>query len=256
MTLSPAYLLVAHGSRDPRPGREIARLGRHLSRRLPDTPVGTAALECQPQPLHQQLQQFSDRVGRPVHLLPLFLLPGVHVKEDIPEEVELARQNLPSDRPIEVLPYLGGHTHLADVVRCRMQNDQNACDAWILIAHGSRRPGGNASVENLVSLIDTALSFPVLPAYWSVHPSLDSQLQHLIAAGHRRIGIFPYFLCQGGITDAITEQLHQFHHQHPQTHLHLTQPLCASAELVDLLMELAQVRSPQRSVTFSHPLAG
>lgn len=246
MTLSPAYLLVAHGSRDPRPGREIARLGRRLSRRLPDTPVGTAALECQPQPLHQQLQQFSDRMGRPVRLLPLFLLPGVHVKEDIPEEVELARQNLPSDRSIEILPYLGGETRLSDVVGRRLRNDANACDAWVLIAHGSRRPGGNASVEALVSVIDTP--FPVLPAYWSVPPSLNTQLEHLIAAGHRRIGVFPYFLCQGGITDAISQQLHQFHQQHAQIHLHMTQPLCASAELVDLLVELTEVRS--------HPLAG
>ncbi|NEP61366.1 MAG: sirohydrochlorin chelatase, partial [Symploca sp. SIO2G7] len=60
--------------------------------------VGTATLELAPSPLHEQIQQFANlalRVGcQEVQLLPLFLLPGVHVMEDIPAEAAQAQANL------------------------------------------------------------------------------------------------------------------------------------------------------------------
>jgi len=41
----------------------------------------------------------------------------------------------------------------------------------------------------------------VMPAYWAV-PRLELRVKELVNAGHRQIGILPYFPL-GGITDAI-----------------------------------------------------
>src|SRR5512146_3174245 len=106
-----AYLLVAHGSRDPRPQIALEALGQRVQKALTQaTPtlvavpssmaaqpnahlVQTACLELQPQPLHQQIQEFAEQAIAAhiptLEIMPLFLLPGVHVMDDIPGEVAI-----------------------------------------------------------------------------------------------------------------------------------------------------------------------
>lgn len=232
---SPAYLLVAHGSRDPRPAQIVDHLADVMAARLGGHPVGTAALDCQPQPLHEQLQRFCQQVQRPVQILPLFLLPGVHVKEDIPEEVAIARSHLPDSQTIEILPYLGSHEGLSQVLREQIQA-QPDCQAWILLAHGSRRPGGNAPIEALAAQLPEQVGRPVRPAYWSVEPSLETQLDDYQQAGYERVGVLPYFLCPGGLTDAIGEQLRS----RSGPHLYLSETLSESQHLIEVLLDLCQ----------------
>ncbi|MCS6814190.1 MAG: CbiX/SirB N-terminal domain-containing protein, partial [Cyanobacteria bacterium] len=101
-----AIVLLAHGSRDPRPQLALTTLAEQVQQRLAHSMgvalqeilVSVAWLELAPKPLHQQLvdlAQQASRAGRSrLHILPLFLLPGVHVMEDIPAEVTLASQLL------------------------------------------------------------------------------------------------------------------------------------------------------------------
>lgn len=232
---SPAYLLVAHGSRDPRPGGIVNHLAAQMRKRLGEHPVGTAALDCQPQPLHEQLETFCRQVQCPVQILPLFLLPGVHVREDIPEEVAIARSHLPKSQTIEILPYLGSHRGLSNVLREQIQA-QPEYQAWLLLAHGSRRPGGNAPIEAIAAQLPQQVGRPVRPAYWSVEPSLEAQLDDYQQAGYERVGVLPYFLCPGGLTDAIGEQLRS----RPGLHLYLSETLSEAPDLIEVLLDLSQ----------------
>lgn len=287
LKLPSAYLLVTHGSRDPRPQaavEELARLlienikllesslpknAQRLAKKLdalgvqPDSfdlttstisssessflpqelRVGTACLECHPLALHVQIQQFCDRIlaslpvnhpstVKPLHLqiLPLFLLPGVHVKEDIPAEVAIARKHLDTRLSIDLRPHLGSHPNLSSLLT--NQRISSSADAWILLSHGSRRTGGNAPVEAL------AKQLGVVPAYWSVSPDLKSRIQELAHIGHRRVGIIPYFLFAGAITDAIAQVVDQLSQTFPTVDLQLTPPLGASSELAELVFDL------------------
>jgi sirohydrochlorin ferrochelatase len=280
-----AYLLIAHGSRDPRPQAAIEVLSEHFAQTMQhdleslatgrgygaidwdDSAketvvltascqdaatkhtkplVGTAFLECQPLPLHQQIEQFCDTVrasltasddrATPFKLviLPLFLLPGVHVMEDIPAEIALAQQALGDAIELELRPAIGAHPGLHRLVTECMS--AQPVEAWILLSHGSRRPQGNEPVEALAERLG------ILTAYWSVPPSLESRLQELSQLGLRHIGILPYFLFAGGITDAIAQTVETLTQQFPTLNLHLAHPLSASSALTDLLVDLAQDR--------------
>ncbi|TVR14753.1 MAG: sirohydrochlorin chelatase [Phormidium sp. GEM2.Bin31] len=232
---SPAYVLVAHGSRDPRPDQIVAHLANLMGQELGNCPVGTAALDCQPEPLHQQLLNFYQQVQRPLRILPLFLLPGVHVKEDIPSEVAIARSQLPQTASLEILPYLGSHGRLCQVLQGQIQAAP-PCQAWVLMAHGSRRPGGNAPIEALAAQLPQRVGVPVQAAYWSVDPRLEQQLQKYEQAGYDRVGVLPYFLCPGGLTDAIAEKLEAI--ARPQ--VILTDTLSQRGDLIHILLELCQ----------------
>ena len=232
--LSNAYLLVSHGSRDPRPQVAIEQLADRLrlhletisSIKLPIL-VGTAQLELAAQPLHLQISEFARQciqigISRIV-ILPLFLIPGVHVMEDIPAEIVLATEKIGDFVKLEVAPFLGLNPDFADLFGA---NRSSLPSQSIILAHGSRKTGGNAIVEQLANRLD------LTAAYWSVAPNLADTVAKLVATGATEIGILPYFLFAGGITDAIEKLVLELRARYPQVQLRLGEPIGNSPELV------------------------
>ncbi|MCY6490518.1 sirohydrochlorin chelatase [Leptolyngbya sp. GGD] len=221
-----AYLLVTHGSRDIRPQIAIDQLRDRIEQQL-STPVGAAVLECAPTPLHEQIEEFSRQHPdlSQIQIVPLFLLPGVHVMEDIPEQIAIARSNISAE--LKVMPHLGSYAGLEKVLAKRIR--QIPSDARILLSHGSRRPGGNAVIEELATAIDA------VSAYWSVEPKLDSRLAEL--QGCQEIVILPYFLFSGGITDAISASVQTLAEKYPDSSLHLLSAFDFCEDLVNLIVE-------------------
>jgi sirohydrochlorin cobaltochelatase len=231
-----AYLLVFHGSRDPRPDMAMHQLARLVCEQLPENQqmVGVAALELSSQPLNAQIRQFAQTALASgysrVKIVPLFLLPGVHVMADIPAEVALAQEAIGEDFIIDLLPYLGTHPGLGKLLTQPLVNIK--AKASILLAHGSRRPGSHQQ------LTATAESLGAVIAFWALPPSLESQVKELVAAGYREIAILSYFLFAGGITDAIAKSVEELKLQFPAVTFRLTPPLGASAELAELIRDL------------------
>jgi sirohydrochlorin cobaltochelatase len=250
--LQSAYLLITHGSRDPRPQHALEQLAalvtQDLSLRFPSPKlaplVGTAVLELAALTLHEQIQQFAETaiaVGYPkITLLPLFLLPGVHVMEDIPAEVAIAQAKIQAqiqEISLELAPHLGSYPELAAVLS--QSASQLIASDRILMAHGSRRSGANQPIEAI------AAALQALPAYWSVSPGLPEQISQLVAQGCTRIAILPYFLFAGGITDAIAQQVSQLAQQFPQTRLELGNPIGTTPALAQLIVD--RLVKPQKS---------
>ena len=200
--------------------------------------VYAAYLECHPLPLHQQIEQIAQQLqaANPLkkpslRLIPVFLLPGVHLREDIPAEIAQVHQALGDGVKLDVTDHLGSHSGLRQLLSDRMS--LFSMEAWILIAHGSRRLNANHPIAALADDIGAAV------AYWSTSPNLESRLQECVVSGCRRIGVLPYFLFHGGITDAIAQSINQFSQQHPTLKITFTDPLNANTGLVDLLIDLA-----------------
>jgi len=251
-------LLVAHGSRDPRPQIGLEQLARRLQARLaaPEgashLPVSdgvstavatasasstalvrTASLELAPLQLHQRIvqvaQEASSAGASQLQIVPLFLLPGVHLKQDIPAEVARAQQTLAGRMPLRLRSHLGSRPSMQHLLARRFE--RQAAPARVLLAHGSRRPGSNQPVEAMAARLGA------VAAYWSVAPTLGERLASLAQQGNEQIAIVPYFLFPGGITDAIAERVAQLRSAQPQLSLQLDEPLGATDELADAICE-------------------
>jgi sirohydrochlorin ferrochelatase len=233
---------VAHGSRDPRSHQALAQFAHLFAHRvahrygLPEFPsVHTATLEFG-LPLAIQIQHLATAlVSAPeptlnlvaLKILPLFLLPGTHVRVDIPQAVATAQPQV--GLPLTLSPYLGSHGGMV-----RFLGDRLAAytpQPWLLLAHGSRYPGGNAAITALATQLQAT------PVFWSVGPTLEMGLRALVAQGHPRVGILPYFLFSGSITDAIITRVDQLRSKFTQTDIHLISPLEPSPALADLLTD-------------------
>jgi sirohydrochlorin cobaltochelatase len=238
--LPNAYLLVSHGSRDPRPQVAASALAEQLRLQLAavsaiESPslVATAQLELADRPLHLQISEFTQHctavgIGRIV-ILPLFLIPGVHVSEDIPAEIVLAEQLIGDRVQLAVAPFLGANPDFAALFGA---NRDVLPQHSIILAHGSRKAGGNAIVAALASKLNLAA------AYWSVSPSLSDTVAELVATGATEIGILPYFLFVGGITDAIEKLVAELSEQHPQVQLRLGEPIGNNPALVGTICQI------------------
>lgn len=252
LALNSTYLLVSHGSRDPRPQVALGQLAQGLEKRLAARVsassnfsgeasfgmplVGVGTLELGPTSLDAQIKQFSEQtlsIGLThIQLLPLFLLPGIHVKEDIPAAVNQAQQSIGPNVRIELRPHLGTHPGMSHLIANQMAD--SSVEAWILLAHGSRRWGGNRPIEAMANQLQA------VPAYWSIAPSLETRVTELVTAGCQRIGIMPYFLFSGSTTDAIAQEVARLNQEFPQQ-LKLTTPLEPGEELIDLILDLTQL---------------
>jgi sirohydrochlorin cobaltochelatase len=229
--LSSAYLLVSHGSRDPRPQIAINHLAQQLSQWLQQSSplqnihVGTAQLELGDKPLHVQIVEFAHSCGaNKIVVCPLFLVPGVHVMEDIPAEVAIARGEVGLE--VVVTPFLGACGDLADMFA---QHRLTMPERAILLAHGSRREHGNDGLEKLATRLD------VRNAYWSIEPSLTDRSIEYIESGATEMGILLYFLFAGGITDAIGKSVAELRQKFPHVKFSLGEPIGDRPELVETI---------------------
>ena len=299
MVASTAYLLVSHGSRDPRPqvamdhlsslvsdrlinsifsidrstlqarsraiassenvllyaGEEKATrrntvlLERSSSGVLPELQVGkcrdvrslekrvivdTACLEFAPVELSEHIRQLGERLVamgvRELKILPVFLMAGMHVKQDLPEAIAAAKASLDGAIELTVCSHLGSHPQMGLLLSQRLEqvNTQQA----LLVAHGSRRPKGNRKI----ALLGRQMEMKV--AYWAVPPDIESQVIDLIQGGCQQITILPYFLFPGGITDAIAHRTEELAERFPKTSIRLLPPLGATDEIADIACDL------------------
>jgi sirohydrochlorin cobaltochelatase len=246
-----AYFLIAHGSRDSRSRQALEACVLLVRQELaadetlsnPWPLVGSGVLEFGDRPLSEQIATFAQAAARDgvetVYLLPLFLMLGNHVQQDLPDAIQQAQAQTAGINLV-LCPSLGSHPDLGQLVQERMA--ENHCDRWLLLAHGTRRTGGNAPIAALADQLGA------VPSYWSTEPSLETQLQAIASyqesaessppqGSPQRIGIVPYFLFTGSIIDAIGETVSQLRSKFPKLELQITHPLNPSPLLAKLLLD-------------------
>lgn len=118
--MKTAILLVGHGSRVAGASAALRRIAGQL-RALPGFAlVEVCFCERQPPDVQAGIDACVGAGARRIVLCPYFLFAGVHLRDDLPRELERARQRHPGVEMVLAEP-LGEHPLLADVVaqRCR-----------------------------------------------------------------------------------------------------------------------------------------
>jgi sirohydrochlorin cobaltochelatase len=242
-----AYFLVAHGSPDPRPGGAIARLAAAVGASLATVRtgceggelVGHGALECVPVPLAEQLGEFGRRAaaaGRSrVKVVPLFLQAGVHARQDVPEAVAAARSPVALEvlDPVGLHPAFGGAIARWVAAIRTIEGDLEKSLPLMVLAHGSRRAGGNGPVEAIAAQVGA------IAAYWTVEPGWQGQALAL-GGGERcdRAIVLPYFLFAGSLTDAIADALADWNRAGRGPQLRLGSAIAATEDGIEALAQV------------------
>ncbi len=109
--MKSAYLLIAHGSREAEAGRSFKALVKKFSELRPKCLVEGAFLQISKPTVPQAIKKCAAAGAGRIFVIPLFLFPGRHVKEDIPRYIEEAKIRNPAvdfhyARPLAEMPGL------------------------------------------------------------------------------------------------------------------------------------------------------
>ncbi|KFG75641.1 sirohydrochlorin chelatase [Streptomyces mutabilis] len=191
---TPALVVVAHGSRDPRAPRTVRALLDRVRALRPDLAVHLGHIELNAPLLPDTLAALGDRDAV---LVPLLLSRGHHVKRDVPEAAAAAPARTRVAAP------LGPHPLLVDALHDRLLEagwpaHAGPEHAVVLAAAGSRAPQSRTDTARTAAALSARLGVPVLPAYASAAtPTVPEAVRALTARGHRRVAVAACFTAPG-----------------------------------------------------------
>jgi sirohydrochlorin ferrochelatase len=113
--MTRALLLVDHGSRHAEAHAHLERLASRIAELAPDWQVQVAHLELAEPSIPDGIDACVRAGAREVRVLPLFLLPGRHLRHDIPA---LVRAAVARHRDVEIrlAESLGQSPELAELI--------------------------------------------------------------------------------------------------------------------------------------------
>ncbi|AFY39260.1 cobalamin (vitamin B12) biosynthesis CbiX protein [[Leptolyngbya] sp. PCC 7376] len=225
-------VVVVHGSYSDIYRQEFNLLLERVRARV-ENPVCGVYLECTDKSMAaaiaEFLQSYLEQPDLQLQILPLFLSPGVHVREDIPEAIAQLREQFPNIT-VQTLPYLGQDGLLAPFLERQFEKRPEA--KRILLAHGSSRSGANPQIETL------AASLNANTAYWSTEPALQETVALLTKEPLNTIFVVPYFLFSGRIPAAIAEQLKELQQAYSRLQFYLGKPFGTQSDCAVAIAEL------------------
>jgi len=110
-----AILLVDHGSRRAEANAQLGSLAERVRLRRPDVVVEVAHLELVEPTLAQGIEACVAAGAEEIAVVPYFLGPGRHIREDIPRQIDDARARHP-DVVFRIGEPLGLHDRLIDAL--------------------------------------------------------------------------------------------------------------------------------------------
>jgi sirohydrochlorin ferrochelatase len=113
-----ALLLIAHGSRNPEANADLEHVAAQMRRRGPYAIVEASFLELVEPDILSGGQRCADQGADRVILLPYFLSPGVHARQDLQEFRARLAEAFPQVEFVLGEP-LGRHDFLIDLVALR-----------------------------------------------------------------------------------------------------------------------------------------
>lgn len=106
MAQGTGLILFAHGARDPEWALPFHDIAARVAAARPDLSVKLAFLEFQPPALGDAISGLVAGGHQAIHIAPLFMAQGGHLRHDVPELLAAIRARHPALR-LELLPAIG-----------------------------------------------------------------------------------------------------------------------------------------------------
>ncbi|MDQ7029546.1 MAG: sirohydrochlorin chelatase [Ardenticatenia bacterium] len=197
MTNAPnALVLVGHGSRDPEGVAQYTHFARAVAARL-NVAVYPCFLELADPPIASAPEQAVQGGATHVVVMPLFLGPAGHQKNDVPALLTWARATWPDVTFVYGVP-LGPHGLIVEAMADRVRDAERSASsarvspretAVLVVGRGSRDPDSNSDVFKVARLLWEGRDYRwVEVAFYSLTgPSVAEGIERCARLGARRV---------------------------------------------------------------------
>ncbi|PTQ53625.1 MAG: Sirohydrochlorin cobaltochelatase [Hydrogenibacillus schlegelii] len=208
-----AVLFVGHGTRFPKGRRAFLKTAADAATRLGIRHFEAAFLEFCPPTVANALHKLYRSGVREVLIVPLLLFAAGHGKQDLPSEVDRAREACPGLRA-RFAPVFGEDPRLVALAAARALKAAGrfeAGDALLVVGRGSRDVEAFAAFRRVAEAIRRALGverwgFGMLTG---IGPGLEEAAARLRAQSPRRTVVLPYLLFEGYLMRKLPERLNR-----------------------------------------------
>ncbi len=108
-------ILFAHGARDPEWAEPFRAISKRVAADRKDLAVKLAFLEMQPPSLADAIAELIAAGHTAIHIAPLFMAQGGHLKNDVPKLLAEIRAEHPALK-LHLLPAIGDVADLRDAI--------------------------------------------------------------------------------------------------------------------------------------------
>ena len=238
----PAFLVVGHGSRDPRGAREFHELVGLVRERNPGLAVEGGFIELSRPPIGECVNRLAAEGARDVAAVPLMLLAAGHAKDDIPatlvrEGIEHPEMEFRYGRALGVRPEL--LELMGERISAVVPDEEKPDTAVLVVGRGSSDPDANSDIAKIVRLFYEGRPYPMVEgAFISMTPpGVGEGLDRLRRLGARRIVVFSYFLFTGVLEERIRDEAEGFAAEHPDLEVRYAGYFGPDERVADLLLE-------------------
>jgi Uncharacterized conserved protein len=221
--MTTTVLLVGHGSRNQAGNDEIRQFQQQWQAQHPDWRIELCYIELADVLLDEGLRcaaQGSDRVI----VVPLIISAAGHVKMEIPEHIEAAREQFPAVE-FHYAPHLGSNETLLAILQKQLKAALKTLampdpktTGVIILGRGSSDKVANGELAKLARwLFETSEHELVDIAFTGItHPRLETAVQRQVRLGMTQVVILPYYLFTGLLIERIAKQVDRLQMQYPQ----------------------------------------
>lgn len=216
-------LIVGHGSREESGNAEIREFLSQWRARRPGWRIEACFIEFAPPSLHDGLLA-AGRNSRRVLVLPLILNAAGHVKMEIPEAIEHAREHCPGVS-FQYAPHLTACEPVLEILNRRLRGAMHQLDmpdptttGVILLGRGSSDRGANGDMARMARWLQEAGDHELVELAFTgiTWPRLERVVQRQSLIGMRQIVVLPYYLFTGTLMQRIHRQVAHLRSQYPQ----------------------------------------
>lgn len=212
-----SLLLCAHGSRDEQASIECTLLQKKIDALLPSTVTsGLGFLEFNQPSLHLALEQLYDEGARRIALVPLMLLAGNHVRQDIPQIGDAFAQS----KKNVTLSYgadIGDDPLILELAHWRIRQALTKCAHarekqffLLVVGRGNEDETVNNQLRLIARKIADGINMPHDVCFAGLaHPDIKEGLDKSLARGGDVI-VLPYLLFAGLLTKRLHDALEEF----------------------------------------------
>lgn len=216
-------LIVGHGSREDSGNQEIRDFIAQWQAKQPGWNIQVCFIEFAQPSLHDGLLAAGQNARR-VFVLPLILNAAGHVKMEIPEAIEHAREHHPN---VEYLlgPHLTACDEILAVLRRRLRRAMTQLDmpdpsttGVVVLGRGSSDRSANGDMAKMARWIFEESDHELVDlAFTGISwPRLEKVVQRQALLGMRQIVVLPYYLYTGTLMERIHRQVEHLRVQYPQ----------------------------------------
>lgn len=232
-----AVIYIAHGSRRDSANAKFVEFIEKAMGRSKTNIQEYAFLEHAEPSLFHAIESAVQQGARKITVVPVFLLPGVHANQDVPELIERARKLNPEISFFYGEP-LGCDERMVAILSDRLVRggfSGTDGEAVLLVGHGSREPAAAVEFEKLAATLRLKLQKEVPTAFITTPPYYENAVSELLASGVQKIYLLPFLLFSGGFTRKMENNLEPIAKQ-----VQMCEPIGFDEKLIPLLEKRAK----------------